>query len=90
MPGNSHDLNHPCNFAIEKIEAENLKPDSANRRWKDDRMALGSLTGERQGRAIIRMVAPAQPCLALFVVGDLLPVLRRSLRVQPVLHLKRA
>ena len=74
-----------CN-AIDQAELENLEADAADIGRVQNARSLRHFAGASHGRLKCRVVASAEPSLGVLVVRDLLPMLLRCFRVQPVLH----
>ena len=88
--GNGQYLNKPVNLTVNNVKVENREHSASNVGRKDDARASRGSTGARQSIEKFNVVASPQPRFCFFIVGNLFFVFFSGLRVDPIVHLKRA
>ena len=76
--------------AIDQAELENREPDAADIGRVQNARSLRHFAGESHGSLKCSVVTGAEPPLGFLVVRDLLSMLLRGVRMQPVLHRSNA
>ena len=84
--GNGEYLHLARGNAIDQAELENLEADAADIGRIQQARSLWHFAGESHGRLKCSVVAGAETSLGFLVVRNLLQMLLRCLRVQPVVH----